>query len=446
MYKSKLFNLSRRRLALWYAGVMGVILSGGGLVFYHMITQAHWHALHRELESVAGTLHDGLEPVLKQPGQMDEQAVNQVLPYVCLANTPCSLPPELAHRHSLSLFQQKGYYIRFLNLSGQLVATVGQQPEGLPFRGNELWQTLEDWKGNRFHQISMLLEIAGHQQAWGYMQLGRSLKDFDEDLTMIAWLIGLSLPVSMLLISGASWWLAGLAMRPVYQSYQQIQQFTADAAHELRTPLATSKAMIESTLEMDNLPEVEARDTLNKLDRQTDRLIQLVQDLLLLSRMNLQVLSLKRQPCCLNTLVMDLMDEFEALAIAAGLKLIPDIQVKQPVYVLGDEEQLYRLMANLLTNAIQYTPKGGRITLRLSVNENDSLLQVQDTGLGIPESEQPHIFDRFYRVHSDRSRHTGGAGLGLAIAQAITQAHQGNLTVQSQLGGGSLFTLRLPLK
>lgn len=446
MYKSKLFNLSRRRLALWYAGVMGVILSLGGLTFYHMITQARWYALHRELESVAGTLHDGLEPVLKQPGRMDEQAVNQVLPYVCFASTNCSLPPEMTQRHSLSLFQQKGYYIRFLDLSGRLIATVGQQPEGLPFRGNELWQTLEDRKGNRFHQISMLLDTAGHQQTWGYMQLGRSLKDFDEDLTTIAWLIGLSLPISMLLISGASWWLAGLAMRPVYQSYQRIQQFTADAAHELRTPLATSKAMIESTLEMDKLPEVEARDTLNKLNRQTDRLIQLVQDLLLLSRMNLKVLNLKRQPCCLNDLVMDLLDEFEALAIAAGLRLKLDIQVEQPVYVLGDEEQLYRLMANLITNAIQYTPKAGCIILRLIAEEGYALLQVEDTGIGIPESEQGQIFDRFYRVNRDRSRHTGGAGLGLAIVQAIAQAHQGRLAVQSQPGNGSIFTLLLPMR
>lgn len=444
MYKNKLFNLSRRRLALWYAGVMGVILSAGGLVFYHMITQTRWHALHRELESVAGTLHDGLEPVLKQPGQMNQQAVNQVLPYVCLANTNCSLPPELTHRHSLSLFQQKGYYIRFLDLSGRLVATVGQQPEGLPFRGNELWQTLEDRQGNRFHQISMLMDTAGHQQSWGYMQIGRSLKDFDEELTTIAWLIGLSLPISMLLISGASWWLAGLAMRPVYHSYQQIQQFTADAAHELRTPLATSKAMIESTLEMDKLPEVEARDTLNKLNRQTDRLIQLVQDLLLLSRMNLKVLNLKHQPCCLNDLVMDVMDEFEALAIAAGLTLKLDIQVEQPVYVVGDEEQLYRLMANLITNAIQYTPQAGCIILRLIAEDAHVLLQVQDTGIGIAEREQAHIFDRFYRVHRDRCRSTGGAGLGLAIAQAIAEAHQGSLAVQSQPGKGSVFTLLLP--
>jgi signal transduction histidine kinase len=446
MYKSKLFTLSRRRLALWYAGVMGVILSIGGLTSYHLITQSRWHALHRELESVAGTLHDGLEPVLPQPGQMDEQAVNQVLPNVCLANTRCVLPPEITQRHSLSLFQQKGYYIRFLDLSGRLIATVGQQPEGLPFQGKELWQTLQDRQRNRFHQISLILHTANHDQNWGYMQLGRSLKEFDEDLTTIAWLMGLSLPISMLLISGASWWLAGLAMRPVYQSYQQIQQFTADAAHELRTPLASSKAMIESTLELDKLPEMEARDTLNKLDRQTDRLIQLVQDLLLLSRMNLQVLSLKHQPCCLNDLMMDLMDEFDAFAIAAGMTLTPDLQVEQSVYVSGDEEQLYRLMANLITNAIQYTPKGGWIILRLMAEETYALLQVEDTGIGIAATEQIHIFDRFYRVHSDRSRHTGGAGLGLAIAQAIAQTHQGELTVQSKPGQGSTFTLHLPLK
>ncbi|MCA1990508.1 MAG: GHKL domain-containing protein, partial [Coleofasciculus sp. S288] len=233
---------------------------------------------------------------------------------------------------------------------------------------------------------------------------------------------------------------------PVYQSYQQIQQFTADAAHELRTPLATSKAMIESTLEMDKLPEVEARDTLNKLNRQTDRLIQLVQDLLLLSRMNLKVLNLKRQPCCLNDLVMDLLDEFEALAIAAGLRLKLDIQVEQPVYVLGDEEQLYRLMANLITNAIQYTPKEGSIIVRLKVAAVHILLQVEDTGIGIPESEQGHIFERFYRVNRDRSRHTGGAGLGLAIVEAIAQAHEGRLAVASEPGKGSIFTVLLPMR
>jgi signal transduction histidine kinase len=151
----------------------------------------------------------------------------------------------------------------------------------------------------------------------------------------------------------------------------------------------------------------------------------------------------KTQAVNLNTLVTDIVDEFEALAIASSLQLKTEILVDQPVIVLGDAEQLYRLISNLITNAIQYTPNGGAITIRLNTHPEQAVIQVQDTGIGIPDAEQAHIFDRFYRVNGDRSRHTGGSGLGLAIAQAIAQAHQGHLQVQAVEGQGSTFTLSL---
>ncbi|UBF30281.1 cell wall metabolism sensor histidine kinase WalK (plasmid) [Kovacikia minuta CCNUW1] len=441
MYKSKLFHLTRLRLTGCYVGVMATILSLGGIAFYGMMAQAHWHALHQELESVAGTLHDGLEPNLKQPGKI-EPSIQQLVPGLCLTGTTCA---ETKQRHVLGTVQQEGYYARFLTQSGQLVATVGYQPEQLPFIGGDnLWQTLKDPHGQRYHHISLLLKTA-NSQPWGYLQVGRSLKEFDNHLATTGWLLLIGLPLVMLLITGASWWLAGLAMQPVYQSYQQIQQFTADAAHELRTPLAATKATVESTLEIEPLTVAEAKSTLFTIERQNNRLIQLVQDLLLLSRMDLQVLSLKVQPVKLNTLITDVVDEFEALAIAAGLSLMTEVLSHQPVTVFGDEDQLYRLVANLVTNAIQYTCKGGKITIRLNKDEKHALLQVQDTGIGIPEAEQTRIFDRFYRVNSDRSRAQGGSGLGLAIAQAIAQTHQGYIFVQSVSGNGSIFTLQLPL-
>jgi signal transduction histidine kinase len=444
MHQSKLFNLTRWRLTAWYSGVMGVLLGLCGLAFYQMIAQAYWHALHRELESVAGTLHDSLEPTLKSPGHL-EPTVDQLLPNLCRADKPCAERPTFVERHTLGVFQQSGYYIRFLTQAGSSIATVGQQPSDLPFRSGELWQTLYDRDGQRYHQISLLLETKNHEQPWGYVQVGRSLKEFDDHLAITAWLLIIGLPSIMLLVTGASWWLAGLVMRPVYQSYRQIQQFTADAAHELRTPLAATKATVESTLEIELLTVSEAKNTLQTIERQNNRLIQLVQDLLLLSRMDLQVLHLKLQVVKLNTLITDVIDEFEALAIASNLKLETEILSHQPVSVLGDEEQLYRLFANLVTNAIQYTLSGGSITIRLSTDEKHALIQVQDTGIGIPEIEQLRIFDRFYRVNSDRSRKTGGAGLGLAIAQAIAQAHGGSLNVLSELNSGSLFTLTLAL-
>jgi signal transduction histidine kinase len=117
----------------------------------------------------------------------------------------------------------------------------------------------------------------------------------------------------------------------------------------------------------------------------------------------------------------------------------------QPLLVIGDEDQLYRLVSNLIINAIQYTPKGGLVRVVLNHSDHQALITIQDTGIGIAAEEQTLIFDRFYRVNSDRSRNTGGSGLGLAIAQAIVQAHHGSLQVQSELGKGSIFTIKLPL-
>ena len=445
MRRNSLFTHTRWRLTAWYVGAMSIILSVGALGFYQMLCQAHWHAIHQELESLTGTLHDGLEPVLKQPDRI-EPSVEQLLPGLCPVTKDCSRHFHSSQRHILGTAQQEGYYIRFTNRAGHLLATVGEQPLGLP-DGNvaELWQTLQDQHGNRYHQISLLLKTANNQ-SWGYLQVGRSLQEFDMFLANTRLVLLLGLPTTILLVSGASWWLAGLAMRPVYASYQKIQQFTADAAHELRTPLAATRATVESVLEMDAIPEVEARRTLQTIERQNNRLAQLVQDLLLLSRMDGQNPPSERRRCCLNTLIKDVVDEFEALAIAAHLSLTVEIKVSETLWVLGDEEQLYRVMANLVSNAIQYTPKKGKVTICLDRNDHHALIQVQDTGIGIAPQEHERIFDRFYRVNGDRSRATGGSGLGLAIATAISHAHQGSIQVKSVMRKGSVFTVYLPLK
>jgi signal transduction histidine kinase len=423
---------------------MGLILTLSGVAIYRVMSHSEWQALHRELESVAGTLHDSLEPKLEQPGKI-EATVEQALPGLCLSGNSCVDPSEIAERHILGTVQQDSYYLRFLDRSGRMVATLGKQPEyKAPQLSTATWQTLESLEGERYHQFSLLLKTA-NGSPWGYLQVGRSLQDFDQLLAALQLCLFIGLPVALLLVSGASWWLAGLAMQPIYQSYRQIQQFTADAAHELRTPLATIRATVESTLQARELPEAEARNTLQTIERQNGRLSQLVQDLLLLSRMDLQVLPLKRQPCCLNDLMSDSVEELAAFAIAAEVMLKADIRVHQPVYVIGDEEQLYRLLANLITNAIQHTSATGTVTVSLDRDDHQVVIQVQDTGVGIAPDEQPRIFDRFYRVQSDRSRATGGSGLGLAIAKAIVQFHQGNLQVLSELGKGSIFTVHLPL-
>jgi len=444
MRQNKLFSQTRGKLALSYAFVMGVILSLLGFGVYEAIAHAHLITLERELKSVAGTLHDSLESKLKQPGQV-EPRVRDILPNLCLVEINCSSAQVNGERHRLSAVNQGDYYIQLFDQSGNLVAIAGADPAGLPLVFNrESWQTVSDEEGNTYEQISLSLHT-DDQQDWGYLQVGRSLQDINDYMSTVKLILGLGLPMAMILVGGASWGLAGLAMQPIYKSYKQIQQFTADAAHELRTPVAATLATVESALLIPSLDEKEARNILDIVERQNRRLSQLVADLLLLSRLDRQPVSVLRQRCCLNDVVSDLVEELAALAIASEITLSSEVRVGIPMAVIGDEEQLYRLVSNLMINAIQYTPVGGNVTVILDKSDHHGVIQVKDTGIGIAPENQGQIFDRFYRVNSDRARHTGGSGLGLAIAKAIAQSHHGSLQVQSELGVGSIFTLRLPL-
>ncbi|MBD1886806.1 two-component system sensor histidine kinase RppB [Microcoleus vaginatus] len=443
MNQNKLFNRTRWQLAISYAAVMGLILSLLGLGVYEAIAHAHWVAIDRELESVAGTLHDSLETKLQQPGRL-EPIVNELLPNLRVIGVN-GIKKQLPSRHILSAINQSYYYIRLFDNSGNLIATAGAYPEELPPTFNsQHWQTITDSKGNIYHQISVSLHTQ-NQENWGYFQVGRSLQDFNDYLSTVKLILKLGLPTALILVGFSSWWLAGLAMKPIYSSYRQIQQFTADAAHELRTPLAASQATVESGLLMPELDEKEAREILRTVERQNRRLTQLVADLLLLARMDSQAISNRPQLCCLNDLVSDLVEELAALAIASEVALTSEMRVQQLLNVVGDADRLYRLVANLIVNAIQYTPAGGKVTVILDCSHLEAIVQVQDTGIGIAAADLERIFDRFYRVNSDRSRHTGGSGLGLAIAQTIARAHGGSLSARSELGQGATFLLRLPL-
>ena len=449
MEQNPLFSRTRWRLAGWYAGVMGCILGLCGLGVYHVVALANRETIDRGLESVANALHDSIEPVLQQPGLL--QRIAQELSFKlcltqidCLPKTAHTLPPIPKVSESVS------YYMRLVDKTGRPIALAGKQPERLVIASvSKHWQTLADGQGMQYRQISLPLHSQNH--VWGYLQMGRSLSDLDEHLAALRITLLLGWPLAMLLIATSSWWLARKAMQPVYQSYQQMQQFTADAAHEFRTPLAAMESTIEAARRLygqsQELPQsaFESQGFLGVLQRQIARLSQLVEDLLLLTRIVQQELTGEPVTCCLNDIVSDLVEELAFLAIEARVTLSMQMLSPEPLYVRGNEEQLYRLVSNLMVNAIQSTPPEGKVTVVLDQSEEYALIQVQDTGIGIAPEDQSQIFDRFYRVHKDRSRQTGGSGLGLAIAQAIARTHHGSIQVQSQLSFGSTFTVRLPI-
>ncbi|MBW4466092.1 MAG: HAMP domain-containing histidine kinase [Pegethrix bostrychoides GSE-TBD4-15B] len=450
MNSHQLFRRSRLRLAVWYALVMGVILSLSGFGMYRALVQANWAALEREIEAIAGTLHDSLEPMLPA-SESPTATLQQIFPELCLVERPCDPNPTLIQRHTIGLSDRTTYYIRLFDHQGKLLAFSPNQPlQFLPTLNPTPWQTFRASNGNRYHQFTTILHSATgnhdprNHPSWGYLQIGRTLAPLDAEAQRIRWIVTIGFPVALGLVAASSWWLSGLAMQPIYQSYQQQQQFTADAAHELRSPLASLLATVEAALRLPPSDQQNLPAMLQTIERQGRRLSLLITDLLFLTSLEHQSSPQPFQPCCLNDLIGDLTEEFLELATGANVQLASQIP-QQEFYVLGNESQLYRLFSNLIANAIKYTPSGGHVIVSLTARERMALIAVKDTGIGIAAEKQARIFDRFYRVDSARARKTGGTGLGLTIAQAVAQAHESRIYVQSHVGIGSLFTVALPI-
>lgn len=457
MNSQQLFRHSRLRLAGWFVLVMGAILGLSGLGMARALVQANWVALEREIESTAGTLHDSLEPMLppaNDPARDLTEALQQILPDLCIVALPCDSSPSLIQRHTIGISDRTTYYIRLFDNQGNLLAFSPNQPEPLPSTLDPAtWQTLQTEDGNRYRQFTTSLHGAAHTHApgevphehpaWGHLQVGRTLSAFDADIQRLGRISIVSFPLAVGLIAIASWGLSGLAMRPIYQAYQQQQQFTANAAHELRSPLASLLATVEAALRLPPEQKEQEPTLLQTVERQGRRLSQLVTDLLLLTSLEQNTTAKSSKSCCLNDIVADLTEEFSELAAAKDIHLssqIPDTEI----HTMGQESQLYRLVSNLVANAIQYTHSGGSVVLGLHVRDGDAAISIKDTGIGIPVNEQSRIFERFYRIDSDRSRKTGGTGLGLAIAQAIVHRHKGKLDLRSEIDKGSKFTVLLP--
>ena len=219
------------------------------------------------------------------------------------------------------------------------------------------------------------------------------------------------------------------------------REFISNVSHELRSPLASIKASVE-TLENGALGEPEvARDFIRRIHEDIGRMINMAGDLLELSRLESGQVPIHLYPMDLRPLLEDVRTGFERRAVARAISINATYDEDVPL-AMGDEEKLRQALVNLLDNAIKFTPDAGRITLTTLADGGFVQVRVNNTGLGIPREHLPHVFERFYKV--DRSRHDGGTGLGLAIVKHIVQLHGGEVTVQSQEGEGATFSFTLP--
>lgn len=219
------------------------------------------------------------------------------------------------------------------------------------------------------------------------------------------------------------------------------RQFVANASHELKSPVAGMQALSEAIRDAVHDDPSMAERFSEKLIGEAERLGRLISDLLDLSRLE-DPANVSRRSTNLSRVALE---QIEQVQIAASSKEMHfEYHIDDDVWVQGDHQQLGLMIRNLLDNAIRYTPERGAVTASVSATEDDAVLSVSDTGMGIPLKAQARVFERFYRVDKDRSRDRGGTGLGLSIVKHVAELHGGHVSLESELGEGSTFTVRLP--
>lgn len=221
-------------------------------------------------------------------------------------------------------------------------------------------------------------------------------------------------------------------------------QFVSNASHELKTPLATMKVLLENLIYQPDMPQELQAEFMQDMNHEIDRLTGIITDLLTLTQMDSSGGVLKMEAVNLSALTEETLHPLMTMADKGGQRIVTDIT--PDITVAGDHSKLTQIVYNLADNALKYTGEGGEINVSLTAQGQNAVLVVSDNGIGIPQEDIAHIFDRFYRVDKARSRATGGTGLGLSIVRQMVQLHGGDIAVVSEPGVGSVFSVTIPIR
>ena len=420
----------RSRLLLYYLIVMAAILGVFGSGVYVLFSRNLDRQLEKRLITLSQFAAQSL-PAVKENGQKHLDSPQSIAAWRDIFNRD---------RQSLEWFDEEG------NLIGRKgLISLGDVP---PEVGTK---NIRQANGNtiaRTHTLSAILSQPNQPGTTiGYVRASQSLEEREaaqEELLRILLIGGM---LTLILVGLGGFWLTGKAIEPIEASFLQLKQFTADASHELRSPLTAIKASVDI---MRNHPErVHPKDVkkLEAIAGATLQMNEMLGDLLFLARADadsdLPVNERKLTPVLLNQVLQNCFVLLEPLANEK--QIVFQSKFRDELKVWGDIAQLSRLFSNLLENALQYTPEEGRVSLDLYRQNRFAVISVRDTGIGIAPDQIDKVFDRFWRANKARSRREGGTGLGLAISQAIVKRHGGKISVTSELNIGTCFLVRIPL-
>jgi len=466
------FSSIRLRLTLWLSLTLAVILTASG---FFWLTY---------LEKTLFTHADERSRLIAE----------DILSFHNYYHTATQIQPSCANLRDFIQSHTWGAYVQILDDRGEISCTSANLGTNrLPLdkaallhasRGEPHYASIEQEEGRALRVLTYPILEQG--RIFEIVQIGEPLAEIEETVDHFREVMLMWSPLVILGISLAGWFLAGRTLAPIASmnrsmhqitvenlgerlpvsdsddelnqlagtfnnmlarlsdSVGRIKHFTADASHELRTPLAILKGETEVALRWAKGPE-ELRATLVSNLEEIDRMGHIIEDLLSLAKSEAGELYLKITEFSLSDLLQDLYLIGNHIAEAKTIAVQLHLNVEGEIRIRADQLQIHRMLLNLVTNAIKYTPAGGRVSLSLAVKNDLAFVAIADSGYGIAAQHLPHIFERFYRIDEARNREAGGAGLGLAIVKSIAVVHGGDVSVTSEPGVGSTFTVRLPL-
>ncbi|MEG4324508.1 ATP-binding protein [Microcoleus sp. herbarium5] len=446
-----MFQATRRRLAIWYTAVTAVLLLVFATGFYFY---------------VRNTLIDRIDDTLNHVVEVIERTlvIEQPLTFPTTKDkNKLQVNIQASFRDSTDAVEDDHIDLEWFSPTGELLWSTLSEPLNIPIHANRTGETV--WIiNNKLHsdqnyslrQVTQRVETG--RQVLGYLRVSHPWFEVTKPIRQLILDLILGASLTLICVAAIGWLLSGLAMAPIRESYGRLKQFTADASHELRNPIATIQTNVQVALAEPDI-EPQQHQQLQVIERLTRRLGRLVDDLLFLARQDSGIVQQQWIEVPLDALLMEVIEEQQAIATTQNLSLSLEIvdlpNAEDNFTLLGDWDQLARLFTNIVSNAVQYTPSGGEIEVELQLaakNKRNSpmlnpalQIKVTDTGIGISAEALPHLFDRFYRADPARThRSAAGSGLGLAIAKAIVENHRGQIRIDSQVDRGTAVTVTLP--
>ncbi len=413
----------RLRLTAWYVGTFGLILLllGGGLFF------AIRHQISRRLDT---SLHQAVL-ALEQAARIREVESRAASGAVVDAVDELHIPDR-----SLYLVLPDGTPVK--------PAAAPDWVRDAARRAAQAGSADQEQRAPHEHQLRLHAERFEVEGRKPYVAAAvADVVELENQYSALIYAFGAAALAGLVLVAAGGWLLVRKSTAPVEQTMETMRRFMADAAHELRTPIAVLRGQAEVALQRDREPP-EYADALRRIEREAERLGATVEDLLTLARADAGERPIEKQRLFLDDIALDAASAARALGERRGV--LVDVGTFDEAVVLGDPALVRQLLMIVLDNAVKFTPRGGHVRLSAAAPGGQAEVVIEDTGIGIRPDQMPHIFERFWRGDPARGRGDGGsgAGLGLAIARWIADAHGAHLEVASEPGRGTRVAIRFP--